>query len=46
MHNHACRIYKKSKSVVMFTVSRYPAKAYGENYAEKVGTGSETAGLG
>lgn len=28
--NHAFKIYKKSKGVVEYTVSRYPARTYGE----------------
>ena len=28
--NRSCRIYKKSKRVIECTVSRYPARTYGE----------------
>lgn len=31
LDNRSRRIYKKSKNVVEYTVSRYPARSYGED---------------
>ncbi len=35
MVNRSCGIYKKSKKVVEYTISRYPARSYGERLRQR-----------